>query len=325
MLNKLNYVKKDNHQYILDNVHSLINPDYYKLLEFIDKFRSFSEYSFDCVDVHLENIENEPDGKNKKEVHSAQIKIIKSLENKLTEILTKYNSATQFIEELTANVNKSTLSLLDKNREIERKELQILKLENKLNEAHKSFESDKKNIIDKLVAEHEINILTYKKQLHEANCFKAQCSALDITMDDLKTELGTANLNIQREKDISKGLLNQIIAIKGELTQTKEDNLQLLKTMSEYTNANKNLNNVNSEYEKIISKLKIDNKFLSEQVTDKYSKQNDELFTALNSRIKELENELQKSNDILEQTKTEKIKSNMELGNIKQILSKIRV
>jgi hypothetical protein len=321
-LEPVNYTKRDNRELILSNVHYLVHPQYKDLLEFVEKFRNFSEYKFGSPGANIKETENTTE--NKKEVYSAQSKIIKGLENKLNEILVKYKSASQFIEEITGKFNDSLVQITQKNRELDLKNTQILKLEHRIVETSKTLELEKSQSISELNMEHERTVMALKQKLMEAECFKAQCSSLEITMDDVKNDLSEAKLQIQREKDSNRGLLNQIINEKETLSKVKNDNEELLNTISEYTKLNKNMERVNNDNELMIEKLKKDNKFLSDQVSQKYNEKNDELFKALNQRIKELEKEVKDVNVLYEKTKTDKKTLETELGTIKQVLSKIK-
>ena len=69
--------------------------------------------------------------------------------------------------------------------------------------------------------------------------------------------------------------------------------------------------------------MKKDNELLSSQVTDKYDQNNDELFKALNEKIKDLEKALSKYTQLYNKTNDAKKKSDMELQNIKKMLSDI--
>jgi hypothetical protein len=320
------YTKKDNRDNIINYVDKLVHPQYKELLDFVDKFRNFSEYKFDSGEKNKENPEdkNKENPEDKKEIYSVQSKIIKGLENKLNETLTKYKSSAQFIEEITSKLNEYLIQLTHKNREIDLKNAQILKLEHRLIETSKTLESEKVKAIGELNTEHELHLLTVKKQLVDAECFKAQCSSLDITLDDVKNDLSNAKLEIEKYKDTNRGLLQSVIKAKEELSSIKNNNDELLVVVSEYTKSNKNMEYANTENEKIIEKLKSDNKFLSDQVSQKYNEKNDELFKALNERIKELENEVKCINTMHEKVKTKKARSDEELRTIKQVLLKIK-
>uniref|UniRef100_A0A6C0E6T9 Uncharacterized protein n=1 Tax=viral metagenome TaxID=1070528 RepID=A0A6C0E6T9_9ZZZZ len=325
MTENVNYSKKDNRDTILANVHSLVHPQYKNLLEFVEKFRNFSEYKFDITDTNGANQkEREEKLEQKREIYSAQSKIIRGLETKLEETLTKYKASTQFIETITNKLNTSLTELVQKNREIDVKNAQILKLEHKLIETSKTLETEKNQTINELNIEHEKNVLILKRQLVDADCFKTQCSSLEITIDDVKNDLSNAKLQIQKEKDSNKGLLQSIINTKEELSKVKADNEELLKTISEYTKLNRNMENENNDKNNIIEKLKVENKFLSDQVSQKYNEKNDELFKALNQRIKELEKEYKDLSKSYKTVNDSKNRSDTELANIKQLLSKIK-
>lgn len=324
-----NYTKKDNNQYYIDNIQKIVHNSYTQLFKFVNKFRNFNEYAITTP--------SEVDAKSsdKREEYTAQCtaqsRIIKNLEIKLTETLRNYKNASHFIDELTGKFNSTLCDTMHKSREIDQLKLDIAKAEQKLKETKQLHELEILKIEQKLKETLKMQELEYEKkeinlrrELVDANCFKTHCEAMELTAENIKKELTETKLELQRQKDMNKGLSDMVLSGKEEMTRLKNDNYNTILTVREYANVNESLLKSNDEYKKTIETLRKENKFLSTQITNKYDEQNDTLSMALNDRIKELEKEIHGCKEEYNKCYSEKMNLKSELAKIKKVLGEIK-
>ena len=209
---------------ILAAVPEIIPDDYYKVIDFYDRFRRMSSYKrglgqLGPRNLLLEsNITNEIDSEelppSGKELITTDTrdKLIKELESRLSGCLKQI--------ELTDDYNRELVDLFTK------QSAEVLDLTRRLNQ----YTADKHTAeTAKQLAENQ-EIFALKKQLADAQSYIARCQMLGGDITRLETELTDSQLLAQKYKDLAQGLTDQLLSVKRELRDKSAEHAAGIKT-----------------------------------------------------------------------------------------------
>jgi len=204
-------------------VPELIPDDYYKVIDFYDRFRRMSSYTrglgqlgsqrklFDPETQKLDSEELSPSG-NGLPTTDTRDKLIRELESRLSGCLKQI--------ELTDEYNRELVDLFTK------QSAEVLDLTRRLNQQTADKQTTE---TAKRLAENQ-EIFALKKQLADAQSYIARCQMLGTDIARLETELTDSQLETQKYKDLAQGLTDQLLSVKRELRDKSAEHAAAIKT-----------------------------------------------------------------------------------------------
>ena len=208
---------------ILAAVPELIPDDYYKVIDFYDRFRQMTSYKRGLRQLGAQNslfvsetqeIDSEelPPSGHELITTDTRDKLIRELESRLSGCLKQI--------ELTDEYNRELVDLFTK------QSAEVLDLTRRLNQ----YTADKQTTetAKRLAENHEIFAL--KKQLADAQSYIARCQMLGGDITRLETELTNSQLLTQKYKDLAQGLTDQLLSVKRELRDKSVEHAAGIKT-----------------------------------------------------------------------------------------------
>lgn len=217
------YKSHDSRQGILAAVPELIPDDYYKVIDFYDRFRQLTSYKrglrqpgsrnslFDPKPTEIDSEEQPPSGKELPTTDTRD-KLIRELESRLSGCLKQI--------ELTDDYNRELVDLFTK------QSAEVLDLTRRLNQQTADKQTTE---TAKRLAENQ-EIFALKKQLADAQSYIARCQMLGTDIARLETELTTSQLETQKYKDLAQGLTDQLLSVKRELRDKSAEHATGIKT-----------------------------------------------------------------------------------------------
>lgn len=218
------YKSHDARPAILDAVPELIPDDYYKVIDFYDRFRQMSSYKGGLRQLGPRNLlfesnttsyadseETPPSGQTDIRLDTRD-KLIQELESRLSGCLKQIELTDEYNRELVDLFTKQTAEVLDLTR----------RLNQQTADKHTTETA-------KRLAENE-EIFALKKQLADAQSYIARCQMLGGDITRLETELSNSNLETQKYKDLAQGLTAQLLGVKRELRDKSAEHATGIKT-----------------------------------------------------------------------------------------------
>ena len=222
------YKSHDARPGILAAVPELIPDDYYKVIDFYDRFRQMTNYKrglrqlgtrnllFESkttreIDTEFGGEELPPSGQTDIRLDTRD-KLILELESRLSGCLKQI--------ELTDDYNRELVDLFTK------QSAEVLDLTRRLNQ--QTADKQTTETAKRLSENHEIFAL--KKQLADAQSYIARCQMLGGDITRLETELSNSQLDTQKYKDLAQGLTDQLLGVKRELRDKSTEHATGIKT-----------------------------------------------------------------------------------------------
>jgi chromosome segregation ATPase len=217
------YLSIDARPDILAAVPELIPDDYYKVIDFYDRFRRMTSYKrglghlgsqnslSDPKPTEIDSEELPPSG-HKLLTTDTRDKLIRELESRLSGCLKQI--------ELTDDYNRELVDLFTK------QSAEVLDLTRRLNQQTADKQTTE---TAKRLAENQ-EIFALKKQLADAQTYIARCQMLGTDIARLETELTDSQLETQKYKDLAQGLTDQLLGVKRELRDKSAEHAAGIKT-----------------------------------------------------------------------------------------------
>lgn len=224
---KTKYNSRDTEPTIIASTPELIPDDYYKIVDFYDRFRRMNSYKRNIRQLGTRNIlfntpENtdaKPDKTNstpetgfsaeldtsEETVMDMRDKLIRELESRLSICLKQLETTDEYNSKLEDLYTKQSAEVLDLTRRVN-----LLTAKKNTSEVAKHLQENQE-------------IFTLKKQLADAQSYIARCQILGNDIGRLESQLTECNLQTQKQKDLVKGLTEQLLKVKHELRDKSEE------------------------------------------------------------------------------------------------------
>jgi hypothetical protein len=209
------YTSMDSRAGVLAAVTELIPDDYYKVIDFYDRFRKMTafkkglhanskmgESSQKTGDGEVDSEVLGPDGKIPVDARDS---LIRELENRLAAALKQIELTDSYNNELVSLYQKQTDELMDVTRKL-----------NQLT-ANQTTETARRRLED------NAQVFTLKKQLADAQSCIVRSRIQGDALAKLETELADCRNETAKLKDLNNGLTDQLLATKRELKLKAEE------------------------------------------------------------------------------------------------------
>jgi hypothetical protein len=208
------YTSRDSRAQVLAAVTELIPDDYYKVIDFYDRFRKMTAFKQGLPSgggpsspsrgesaIDPESIG--PDGKSHES--DTRDKLIQELETRLASALKQI--------ELTDSYNNELVTLYQKQTD------ELMEVTRKLNQltANQATETARRRLED------NAQVFTLKKQLADAQSCIVRSRIQGDDLARLETELAESQNEVTKYKELNRGLTDQLLAAKRDLKSKTEE------------------------------------------------------------------------------------------------------
>ncbi len=207
------YTSRDSRAQVLAAVTELIPDDYYKVIDFYDRFRKMTAFKQGLPSSEPSSpprgesgIDPEsvgPDGKTP--MVDTRDKLIRELETRLSGALKQIELTDSYNNELVTLYQKQTAELMDATRKL-----------NQLT-ANQSTETARHRLED------NAQVFTLKKQLADAQACIVRSRIQGDDLARLETELSETQNEVTKYKELNQGLTDQLLAAKRDLKTKAEE------------------------------------------------------------------------------------------------------
>jgi hypothetical protein len=211
--NNTKYTSRDSRAQVLAAVTELIPDDYYKVIDFYDRFRKMTAFKQGLPSGEPSSpprgesgIDPEsvgPDGKTP--TVDTRDKLIRELETRLSGALKQIELTDSYNNELVTIYQKQTAELMDATRKL-----------NQLT-ANQATETARHRLED------NAQVFTLKKQLADAQACIVRSRIQGDDLARLETELSETQNEVTKYKELNQGLTDQLLAAKRDLKTKAEE------------------------------------------------------------------------------------------------------